>query len=1325
MMNDQNTKLLINEKIASYRILDVLGEGASSTVYLAVHDGFGIKVALKVLKETRFEGEDALKKNLKQAVTEMESINKLSHPNIVKNLDVGLSNEGQVFSALELVNGSTLREYLQSGKELPIADIFGIMSQVLDALKALHQVGIIHCDLKPENIMLEETAEGKKVRILDFGMSSILQHFQIERTSLLLGEVFSGTPAYAAPEQLRGEIVSEKADIYSWGLIFLEMLMGKLPFKTDEVGMIVQEQLSDKPVYMPYELENSKLGALLKWVINKDKDLRAGSAILVMNRFKNIEPVPLKLSRPALEQKVVLDTSTQETLHQKDVSVQRFFVSIVSLKFKISSRENQKQFYESLLNLCSLKVRQFGGYLASVVGQNVVVFFGYPSIEETDAKQAASFLLSLKEELNNEFQEGDVPQIFASIHSGFHTINSKELERGFLPGTALMDADTLRESAEAGQIIVSEETQKLLRNSMSFIPKPLENYEKSFELVGETESIQTQGHEKTLFQGRAKEIHHVDELLSQSASGGPLILINGEAGIGKSRFLRQYKKKWSEQDSENIWWEVRCTREEMHTPLKPILSWVAQYIGISASTEEDKTKSHQLLNFIEQMGGDVETVFPIFCHWLGITQSEFPPPSISPQLQKMMLFQNIQQWMNKAVEQNKTVLAVEDYHWADSSTIEFIESFALAGIDKNLGILLTSRNEKAEENKPYQSVHLKPLNELDVQAMLWGLFAGSNIHSDVIHKLMELSNGLPLYTEELAGLVLDRMQEKHTQEELFDLKSFEELEIPYTLTSLIESRLSHVQQTMETINIASVLGPEFDYELLRSVSKVGEEELKSNLDQLISNGILSKFWQVDNPQYRFNHALMRESIYKLLENVKRKELHSKVAEELETTYSSRVESQPDMLAHHFEQAENFHKAIEYGLKASSLSLSKSLYENTIYYGEKALEWCKKLPDDKERAVFELNISQVMISALISTYGYAHEKLREFAYKVEAISKKLDDNLEYKFQALWGLLVFYKTNAEYDVALDLFEKTTAIASELEDKGKQCAIGTLEGNACYFRGEFEKAQKTSDMCLEYYDHELYKDHNRIYGHDSKIGTLATLVALNTSLGKIDKALETFESGIEWADELNDPMSHAMMMCYEQVLWFMLGDKEKSDEITMKAINYQTQTGLYMWNIFTNCFRGWAIDDDKLLRENLFMLNSVYGTALSFWNIMLAQLLYDRSEYQEAYEIVDKYIAQGLECGELHYLPELYRIKALCCKHMDRDGVEENFKSSIELANKIGSVLFELRSLIQFYEIVTDENDKSELKERIQSVMGQIDTETTVIWGDKVAAMNIINN
>ena len=1324
MMNDQNTKLLANEKIASYRILDVLGEGASSTVYLAVHDGFGVKVALKVLKEARFEGDDALKKNLKQAVNEMESINKLSHPNIVRSLDVGMSDEGQVFSALELVTGETLREYLQSGKELPVVDIFSIMSQVLDALKALHQVGIVHCDLKPENIMLEETTDGKKVRILDFGMSSILQHFQVERTSLLIGDVFSGTPAYASPEQLRGEIVSEKADIYSWGLIFLELLFGKLPFKTDDVGMIVQEQLSDKPVYMPYELENSKLGALLKWVVNKDKDLRAGSATMVMNRLKSVDPVPLKLSQTALEQKVVLDVSTHETLHHEDVSVQRYFLSIVSLKFKNFGQENHKQSYESLLSLCSLKVRQFGGYLASVVGQNIIVFFGYPSIEETDAKQAASFLLSLKDEVNNKFQEGNIPQLFASIHSGFHKINYKELERGFLPGTALIEVETLRESAEAGQVIVSEETQKLLRNSMSFIPKQLGLSNKSFELVGETESIQTRKHEKTLFQGRAQEISQIDKFLSQSENGGSLILINGEAGIGKSRFLRQYKKRWSEQDSENIWWEVRCTKEEMHTPLKPILSWLSQHIGISASTEEDKTKRLQLLNFIEQMGGDVETVFPIFCHWLGITQTEFLPPSISPQLQKMILFQSIQQWMNKAVECNKTILALEDYHWADNSTIEFVEAFAATGVHKNLGIMLTSRNEKSEENKIYKSIQLNPLNEMDVQAMLWGLFAGSNIHSDVIHKLMELSNGLPLYTEELAGLVLDRMQEKHAQEELFDLKSFEALDIPYTLTSLIESRLSHVQQTMETINIASVLGPEFDYDLLKSVSKVGEEELKSNLDQLISNGILSRFWQVDNPQYRFNHALMRESIYKLLENVKRKELHSKVAEELEAKYSGRVELQPDMLAYHFEQAGNFYKAIEYGLKASSLSLSKSLYENTIYYGEKALEWCDNLPDDKERAVLELNISQVMISALISTYGYAHEKLRQFAYKVEAISKKLDDNLEYKFQALWGLLVFYKTNAEYDVALDLFEKTNEIANELDDKGKKCAIGTMEGNACYFRGEFEKAQKMSEMSLDYYDHDLYRDHNRIYGHDSKIGTLATLIALNTSLGKIDKALECFESGTEWANDLKDPMAHAMIMCYEQVLWFMLGDKEKSDEITQKAINYQTQTGLYMWNIFTNCFRGWAIDDDKLLRENLFMLNSVYGTAQSFWNIMLAQLLYDRSEYEEAYDIVDKYLTQGLECGELHYLPELYRIKALCCKHMDRDGVEDYFEASIKLANEIGSVLFELRSLIQYYEILKDDKKKSDLKEKIKSVVEHINTETSVIWGDKVTALNIIN-
>jgi eukaryotic-like serine/threonine-protein kinase len=236
-MTQQAPATAEDRQVGKYKLIKLLGKGTSGAVYHALDTFSGRDVALKIIDPEVFRDPEFGVERHAQFLSEASLAGMLIHPHIVSILDAVVQrNTGHI--AMEMITGGDLSQYINPGTLLPVAVVLEIAFNCCSALEYTSRVGIIHCDIKPANIMI---AEGTDVRVTDFG-SAFLQKSKVVRTAAM------GSPQYMSPEQIAGEELTAQSDMYSLGVVIYQLLTGQLPFSTDHLDDLVRKILTDDPV---------------------------------------------------------------------------------------------------------------------------------------------------------------------------------------------------------------------------------------------------------------------------------------------------------------------------------------------------------------------------------------------------------------------------------------------------------------------------------------------------------------------------------------------------------------------------------------------------------------------------------------------------------------------------------------------------------------------------------------------------------------------------------------------------------------------------------------------------------------------------------------------------------------------------------------------------------------------------------------------------------------------------------------------------------------------------------------------------------------------
>jgi class 3 adenylate cyclase len=569
------------------------------------------------------------------------------------------------------------------------------------------------------------------------------------------------------------------------------------------------------------------------------------------------------------------------------------------------------------VDVASVAVTELGGKIIRKQGDGLMVLFGYPVALENDAERAARAALAIHRslaELNRKNAGSGKPPLAARIAIDWGPVL---VEGNELFGDTPNIAARAQAVAEPGEVVVTARVQRQIaglfvaeeRGSHEFrgVSAPVT----LFRLVRASGVRRRAGQRRlTPLIGRDDEMAMLMRRWERARQGdGQLVLIVGEPGLGKSRLMYEFQSRL--RDTPHTWVEWTCSQLLQNTSLHPITEWGRERFGGADVPAERRIA--ELESTLIQIKLDPAEKVPLLALLMDIPLPKERMPSLAPdELRRRQLGALITMLIASARSQ-PMVLALEDLHWADPTTLDLLRSIAQSGALSPLFVLVSSRPEARPPwatHPHYGSISLAPLDRDQVRHMVDNLAALHTLPKELIDDVTERTGGVPLFVEEVTQLLLERGEPGGVHS------------IPPTLQQSLTARLDRLGDAREVAQIGAVIGRDFTYWLIRTASGMEEAALQIALYRLAEADILLARGLPPQSDYRFKHALIQDAAYENLLKSRRQLLHRRVAEALRDNAATAA-AEPELLAHHFTQAGMTEAAIEWWGKAGQRSLESS------------------------------------------------------------------------------------------------------------------------------------------------------------------------------------------------------------------------------------------------------------------------------------------------------------------------------------------------------------------------------------------------------------------
>jgi len=433
----------------------------------------------------------------------------------------------------------------------------------------------------------------------------------------------------------------------------------------------------------------------------------------------------------------------------------------------------------------------------------------------------------------------------------------------------------------------------------------------------------------------------------QAKSGeGQVVLISGEAGIGKSRLTHVLNSQIDQE--EHIALRYQCSPYHVNSALYPAIEQLERAAGFTRQDSEEGK-----LNKMEAMlvGGarQVAEAAPLFAALLSLPTSRYPPLSYSPDKQKEKTLQALANQLQALARCKPVLMICEDIHWIDATSHEAINLLVSRLRDSPVLLILTHRLEYIAtfNHQPHvTALSLNRLGRRDSMDLVCKITGEARLPESLLEKILTRADGVPLFIEELTKFVVesrspDEKEEGHVPHESNG-------GIPATLRDSLVARLDRLEDAREVAQLAACIGRQFPYGLLSAIAPFTEERLEFALDRLIMSGLVFSSGKPPNATYRFKHALVQDAAYDSLLKKKRLDVHARIADVLTDAFSDQVARKPEFLAHHLTQAAMYERATPYWIEAGERALRQVALLEAIGHLTTALRINGLLPQSAER-----------------------------------------------------------------------------------------------------------------------------------------------------------------------------------------------------------------------------------------------------------------------------------------------------------------------------------------------------------------------------------------
>ena len=1336
---------MINPSIPGYTIVDKVGEGGFGLVYKAKQTNTGQLVAIKVLKNT--QEVDELRKTHQKARFERETqlSAQISHPHIVKLLDKGYTDTGEPFAVFEYIAGLTLKDYIIQQGGLDATETGELMGQVLDALASAHEQGIVHRDLKPQNLMVTKTGTKNHIKILDFGIGAFTQEYRTkDYKSLTLTKELVGTPSYSAPEQLRGEPPTVKSDIYAWGLILIECLTGRTVMEGDSIAEIFQRQLQAAHVPIPSAIVGHPLANLLRRVLEKNPQQRLGDATQLYEDYKtiNFNTIVGKIAQTPSEQFAEDDATVDSDLDvvvgrsdKRQITVLCVKLSLVLPDDYQISNELLDTIQKDQLTTCTDIAVRFGAHIAGNLADNLMFYFGYPMVSDNDARRAGRAALELVSQTQKrsallQALHGIALDIRISLHSGTVLVKQSLTPEGMTPNIAF----SLLYQATENSVLVSETAKQLLDPYLEFevaeskrFPNTTQEM-KLYSLIGERQTeamsfLRPWSANRQMI-GRDAEKQQFLDLWSSITSGeGKSLLLNGQAGIGKSKLTYECKKQLRNEDT--IVGECRCLPEHENNALYPFFEMLRKHWGLQEA-ENHGFNIHRLEEVLADAQCDVKAVLPILCSWLSIplTEEYHEAEMPAPEQQKEQLMEALEKLVLNLGQGEPFLLIVEDLHWIDPTSQEFLERLLQKLAQQKYMLLMTTRPH-FEPNWTYDHLtmlELKPLSQQAIKDMIEGVLEGKSVGTSTVEYIAQRADGVPLFIEELTHMLLEQNY-LVLEGDTFHLDDkLNQDTIPVTLQDLLNARLNNLGLAKETAQLAATIGRNFDYDLLVKSSLRDEAAVQADLDKLMNADLVYRQRKVHGESYIFRHALIRDAAYDGMPNALQKDTHGRIATTLESEFPQIKEENPYEVARHFAGAESFANASSYGIQMVQKQVNSSSNKEAVLLNNLVKGWTTSISLPEKQLESELKLNNTILPALMAIDGYGSESIEEINKRNDELIKQaqtlgitlsggeLDDMAE---GSRWLQFInnhFRGSRKEArDIANELIKDIDITGNHEREVGRLPIIS----EAHMIDGDWEMARDLCLRVLEAYDPATDIEVGIKYGLQPRSSAQYYLSRMYCGLGYPNKARQYIEDSIKEANTVGHLVSLTLSHNYLAILGSMLFDKSMVTEaVSRYEQDHGDKTGNDWVLPFLYMLVAWSKGDTTYAEE--FVANSLASGqdyALGYFEPYLADTYLDLGEYDKAIELMEKSVKRCVSRQEIGTIPMVSRSLAVCYYAVDQsltDRIVQELERAIEIAHRTKARWFEFQAVVEYSEMLLAHEDattydtKSKVFQRLKELM-----------------------
>jgi tetratricopeptide (TPR) repeat protein len=776
--------------------------------------------------------------------------------------------------------------------------------------------------------------------------------------------------------------------------------------------------------------------------------------------------------------------------------------------------------------------------------------------------------------------------------------------------------------------------------------------------------------------GRLAEQQLLSEHLRQISEGrGSTIILKGDAGIGKSRLVHLAREQ--ARDQAYLWLETSCSRLSRQSPLHPVVALLRAWFDLRPG-DSKPDQAAKLERGLAPLGGEREQAKPLIAALLGLPASGVPAEG-SPQLLRSETLRYVVSLLNRAAESRPVVLAVEDLHWVDPSTLEFLGLLIDQSQSSRMLTMLTARPsfEHSWTNREHViEVALNHLGSDDVRGLVASISGGKPIPEELLRMIVAKTDGVPLFVEELTRMILNAGS-------LSD--AVRELAIPATLKDLLAARLDSLGAAKETAQVGAVLGHSFGYPLIRAVTSLDEGRLSDDLDKLVASQLLLREGVLDKSVFTFKHALLQDAAYEMLLKKSRQGYHGRVASVLVGQFPATSAAQPELVAQHYTHAGDHANAVDYWHRAGHKDLMASANLETIEHVAAGLESLDQLDPGPDRDRQELKLRGLLAPALMATRGFASAELEQTLDRSQSLVGAIGEGA-YAFPILWGVWSYYQLRGRYGEAEAMARRNLEIALAGGDVGSRIEAMICIADTQWYLGQNVESAATFEDAERLYDPAVHGDHAYVYGLDPGLFARCHRAMALWRLGYPQRAAQLVEEALRDAEAFAHANTTGMVLMFAAFLAHQYHDAARVEELAGRLLELCRKHGLLQWTALGMVLHGWA--GVQLRSENLGELMQGLGIyemtgarmGLSYHRSLLAEAHVRLGQAGQGLEVIERCIRDARDMRETFYLPQLLQLLGDWSLNEDRShglNAENAYRESLALAQSQQARLPALRT------------------------------------------------